>query len=94
MSGPEARRRLAEEQTAVLKALLGQGEAPPGFAAKRLHASAAALENKRLQAVIRVWPSLVQALGDRFEARFATFAQTTPLPALTVLTVACMTMSH
>ncbi len=77
----EARARLADCQTELVRALTGQGDAPPGFEPERLRAAAVSLERKRLREVALAWPALVQALGDDFGPRFRAFAAGRPLPA-------------
>jgi hypothetical protein len=76
----EVRAELAARQTALVSALVAGGEAPEGFDAARLQAAAAALGRKRAMAMARAWPTLAQALGQRFRERFAAYAGSTPLP--------------
>jgi hypothetical protein len=80
MSLPDARARLAQQQAALVRALVAQGEPPAGFAEDRVRLAARSLVNKRLREVARAWPALVEALGDRFGPRFTAFAQSTPPP--------------
>jgi hypothetical protein len=77
----EARARLAACQAELVRALTGQGEAPPGFVPERLRAAAVSLEKKRQREVALAWPALVQALGEDFGPRFRAFAARTPVPA-------------
>jgi hypothetical protein len=80
MSTPEARRRLGEQQAALMHALVEQGPVPAGFTPDRLHLAARSLVSKRREAVARVWPALAQALGGRFRERFNAFAIATSPP--------------
>jgi hypothetical protein len=79
---PEGRRRLAAAQADLVRALTGAGPPPPGFAAERLRAAAAALHRKRLRSAARAWPQLARALGGDFKQRFLAFAARVPLPEL------------
>jgi hypothetical protein len=76
----EARAKLAAGQAALVAALAGAGDVPPGFDHQRVGATAAALIAKRARAAARAWPGLAEALGGRFAERFAEFAARTPLP--------------
>jgi hypothetical protein len=80
MSLREARARLGEQQTALVRALVGGGEPPAGFDAERLRLAASSLINKRIREVSRAWPALARALGKGFAARFRAFALTHPPP--------------
>jgi hypothetical protein len=77
----EARARLAARQAELVRALTGQGGAPPGFVGDRLRAAATSLERKRKREVALAWPALTAALGRDFGPRFRAFAACTPLPA-------------
>lgn len=77
-----SRAELAERQAALVESLVGDSEAPPGFDVERLHAAADSLAAKRRKEMAHVWPALTRALGDRFAAMFAEFAERTPLPSL------------
>ena len=76
----EAQARLAAQQAALVSALMGEGELPAGFDAKRLGAAVASLARKRRRAAARAWPAAAQALGDRFDERFAAYAASAPPP--------------
>jgi hypothetical protein len=81
MSGPEARERLGQQQAALVRALTGRGEAPPGFVEGQVETAARSLASKRRQEVARAWPALAACLGEKFVERFDRFAAETPLPA-------------
>ena len=81
MSMLDARTRLAAEQTALLRALVGGDEPPAGFDNERVRLTARSLINKRLREVARAWPALSHCLGDQFNSRFTLFAGTHPPPA-------------
>ncbi|WP_432089856.1 DUF692 domain-containing protein [Streptomyces sp. NRRL F-5630] len=77
---PEATRaRLAEEQYALLAALVAGGPVPGGFDAERLAVQAAALAGKRGQIVGKVAPELPRLLGARYRSAFRAYATTRPL---------------
>jgi hypothetical protein len=78
----EAQDRLAAQQAALVRALTGQGEIPPGFDTGRIESAADALLRKRIRSVARAWPGLAAALGERFVERFAAYARRTHLPRL------------
>ncbi|GGM55242.1 hypothetical protein GCM10012275_27980 [Longimycelium tulufanense] len=80
MSGPPegARERLAAAQVALLRALLENAEAPPGFAPERLRAQAEALRRKRRRVVANLRPELLDQLGDRFATLFDSYARQHP----------------
>src|SRR4051812_44039586 len=77
----EERARLAAAQTRLVEALVGQGEAPPGFDATRLELASRSLLNKRLRETARAWPAVARCLGDRYPERFTDHARRTPPPA-------------
>jgi hypothetical protein len=72
--------QLAAQQSALVRALTGQGPVPSGFDAGRLDAVARSLVLKRLRAVRRVWPGLARGLGDDFDRLFVSYATGTPPP--------------
>jgi hypothetical protein len=80
VASSDARSRLAEQQAQLVRALVGQDEAPAGFDAERLRLASQSLVNKRLREVERAWPALARCLGEHWSARFTAFAQTTPPP--------------
>jgi hypothetical protein len=77
----DARARLAAQQAELVRALVAGAAVPTEFAADRVELAARALVNKRLREVARVWPALVEALGEAFEPRFRAYAECTPPPA-------------
>jgi hypothetical protein len=74
------RAALADRQAALVAALTGRGEIPPGFDVDRVGAAAAALAAKRARAVAHAWPGLSAMLGKRFRERFDAYAALTALP--------------
>jgi hypothetical protein len=74
------RARLADQQAALVTALLTRGEPPPDFDAVRLRAAASSLARKRAGATARAWPGLARALGCRFGGLFAGYAESATLP--------------
>jgi len=82
MSLSEARRRLAEQQGELVRALVASGAVPAGFDARRVAGAARSLVNKRLREVAQGWPALVACLGEqRFAERFRAYAEQAPPPA-------------
>ncbi|CAN5564662.1 hypothetical protein BH10PLA2_BH10PLA2_39170 [soil metagenome] len=77
---PEMLANLAQQQAALVTALLDSGEPPPGFNAANLRTAAAALARKRARSTMRAWPGLTLALGDRFNESFAAYAKLELLP--------------
>lgn len=77
MTGPE-RERLAEAQAALLRAVLADGPAPPGFDEQHLRAQADALRAKRRRVVAGLQPDLLARLGDRFAPLFDDYAHANP----------------
>jgi hypothetical protein len=81
-----ARSRLAEAQTRLLAALVGDAEPPPGFDPERVRVQAGALVGKRREVVAKVAPALVDDLVDRvgrqrFVELFAEYTRAHPRPA-------------
>jgi hypothetical protein len=76
----EAKAALLAQQSALVSALLAEGEPPAGFDEERLCAAGASLARKRARAAARAWPRLNQALGRRFCELFADYAAATSLP--------------
>ena len=64
------RERLADEQAALVRALVGGGPVPGGFDPGRVAATSAALARKRAREVTRAWPVLAADLGEGFSDRF------------------------
>jgi hypothetical protein len=77
---PADRARLAAEQAALVRALVGGGPVPGGFDPARVRATAAALGRKRAREVARTWPVLAAELGEAFGERFLDFAARHPPP--------------
>jgi hypothetical protein len=75
-----ARERLADEQAALVRALVGGGPVPGGFDPGRVAATSAALARKRAREVARAWPVLAADLGEGFTARFVADAARRPPP--------------
>lgn len=65
---------LADEQRALLDALVAGGDIPSGFAAAGVRATRAALRRKRAGEVARTWPLLAASFGDGWTATFAGWA--------------------
>jgi hypothetical protein len=76
----DGRARLGQMQAALVGALTGAAAPPVVFEPVRFQAAAQSLAGKRRRAVVRAWPNLAAALGDRFLQRFVEFAAQTPLP--------------
>lgn len=75
-----SRRRLADRQAELVRALTGAGDVPAGFDRARVERAARSLVGKRVAEVARAWPALAAALGERFRERFRAYAQVTPPP--------------
>ncbi|RZS43624.1 hypothetical protein EV193_102605 [Herbihabitans rhizosphaerae] len=73
-----SREELAEQQAALLRALLAGGEVPPGFDAERLRVEADALLAKRRRVVAMLRPDLPEALGARYRELFDTYGRAHP----------------
>jgi hypothetical protein len=74
------RRRLADQQAALLAALVAGGPLPGDFDPAAAAATSEALIHKRAAAVAKAEPALARALGPEFHARFARYAASRPLP--------------
>ncbi|QWF76878.1 hypothetical protein [Amycolatopsis sp. CA-230715] len=72
------RRKLAEQQAALLEALLSGGPSPAGFDEDRVHVERKVLRAKRRRVVGYLRPDLPDALGGRFAALFDTYADERP----------------
>lgn len=77
----DARGQLADQQSAVLRALTCRGPPPDGFSPNRLAAIADELLKKRSRNLWRAWPVLAASLGDSAEDWFVRFASQHPLPS-------------
>lgn len=75
----DARRRLANSQASLVRALAQDGEPPLGFDTERVRVAASALAAKRSREAAHAWPALATDLGESYVARFADFAAETPL---------------
>jgi len=75
------RERLAAEQAALVRALVGGGPVPGGFDPERVRATSAALARKRAREVARTWPGLAAELGPDFTELFRADAARRPPPA-------------
>ncbi|MTE14717.1 hypothetical protein [Nocardia aurantiaca] len=69
---------LAEQQAAVVRALVAGAQPPPGFDADDLAATARGLLHKRADEVKRRFPRLAHAAGPDFSARYMEWARTRP----------------
>jgi hypothetical protein len=65
---------LAEQQRALVAALVAGGDVPPGFHAAGVLATTAALRRKRAGEVARTWPFLAAAYGPAWPSAFARWA--------------------
>ena len=75
-----SRERLAAEQAALVRALVGGGPVPGGFDPERVRATSTALARKRAREVARAWPVLAAELGQAFTGRFLAYAAGRPPP--------------
>lgn len=73
-----SRERLAEQQAALLRAVLAGEEAPPGFDAGRVAVQAGALLSKRRRITAAIRPDLADALGEKFGGLFTDYALAHP----------------
>lgn len=69
---------LAQQQAALVRALVAGAEPPPGFDADALSATSHALLHKRADEVSRRFPLLSHACGADFTARYMEWARTRP----------------
>ncbi|GAB3212085.1 hypothetical protein [Nocardia tengchongensis] len=69
---------LAEQQAAIVRALVAGAEPPTGFDAGDLAATAHGLLHKRVDEVARRFPGLVLAAGPDFHGRYLEWARTRP----------------
>jgi len=80
-AAPELQRQrdaLAQQQAALVAALVAGAAVPPGFDADRLAAARAALLNKRAGQVAYAWPALAAGFGPRWRSEFAAWATGRP----------------
>lgn len=76
-----ARAELAEQQAALLRAVLAGGEPPPGFDPRMLAVEARALLNKRRRVNAILDPDTAAELGDRYRELFDAWASANPRKA-------------
>jgi hypothetical protein len=69
---------LAEQQRALVAALVAGGDIPAGFNADGVLATTAALRRKRAGEVARAWPFLAAAYGSAWPSTFARWAAGRP----------------
>ena len=69
---------LADDQAALVRALVAGGPPPDGFDAERLATASRALLRKRAQDVGRRYPMLREGCGDRFLELFGEWARDRP----------------
>ncbi|MDT7726751.1 MAG: hypothetical protein QOI21_3327 [Actinomycetota bacterium] len=72
------RERLAGQQAELLKALLADGEIPPGFDEDRVQAERIVLRSKRKWVTGFLRPDLRRELGTRYTELFDAYAVTHP----------------
>jgi YD repeat-containing protein len=69
---------LAEQQAALVAALVAGGGLPPGFDARKVAAAREALVRKRAGEVAAHWPVLAATLGPQWTVVFGQFAAGRP----------------
>ncbi len=79
MSAPD-RAAYAEQQAALLDALLRGDGYPEGFVVADADAAGAGLRRKRARAVAHAWPALALSFGAAFGERFGAFARDPAAP--------------
>jgi hypothetical protein len=72
------RSTLADQQAAIVAALVGGAEVPPGFDPHRVRATSAALLRKRSGEVAAAWPLMAAAYGKSWTATFGAWAALHP----------------
>ena len=77
-TGGSRREELAARQAQLLRALLADGEPPPGFTADELTREANALRAKRRRVTALLRPDVAEQLGEQYAAAFDRFARTHP----------------
>ena len=73
-----SREELAAKQAQLLRALLADGDPPPGFTADELTREANALRAKRRRVTALIRPDVAEELGEQYIAAFERFARTHP----------------
>lgn len=76
----DERRRLGEQQSALVRALAGISPLPAEFDQRQLQHATTSLAQKRARAAGKAWPDLRAAIGDEFDVLFAEFARRNPSP--------------
>ncbi|MRH86492.1 hypothetical protein GFY24_03230 [Nocardia sp. SYP-A9097] len=76
--GPGTTASLAEQQAALVRALVAGAQVPAGFDTADISATAHALLHKRAGEVAQRFPLLAHTCGPDFTARFMTWARTRP----------------
>lgn len=69
---------LAARQAALVAAVTGTGDVPPGFDTDRMEIARKALLRKRSNEIRGRWPGLAQSLGEDFHPLFADWARHRP----------------
>lgn len=69
---------LADQQAALVAALVGAAPPPPGFDPHRLRAARGALLRKRAGEVAAAWPLLAASLGAQWSVEFGRWAHGRP----------------
>ena len=72
--------RLAQEQQALLNALIAEGACPPGYELDAVALTRQSLISKRLREVGIAWPMFDSILTTEWRKQFQSFAQTNPPP--------------
>lgn len=73
-----SREELAARQARLLRALLADGDPPPGFRTEDLTREAKALRAKRRRVTAMLRPDVADELGERYAEAFERFARTHP----------------
>ena len=77
---PCRRADLRQVQVELVQSVTG-GDCPPGFDRRQIALTAASLRTKRYRTVVRTWPVLSEALGERFEVLFDRYARSSRPPS-------------
>ncbi|MBL1073059.1 hypothetical protein JK358_01490 [Nocardia sp. 2] len=76
--GPTAPGMLAQQQAALVRALVAGGEIPPGFDRADITATVKALLHKRAEEVAARYPLLAHECGPGFAAKYTAWAHARP----------------
>ena len=76
----EARLKIEAEQEELVEALLLGGKTIPQFDSERLETASSILRKKRIRALKKSWPKLVESLGLQFDQYFSEYASLTSQP--------------